>query len=74
MVTLILPISVVICVKDLNDWVTSEFFFRDYADKYCTVIFRWCGCPHQRKGLKDEESLSAFSSKVLPVAVDPGLE
>lgn len=29
MVILILSISVVIFVKDLNDWGTLEFFFRD---------------------------------------------
>ena len=29
MVTLVLSISVIIFVKDLNDWGTSEFFFRE---------------------------------------------
>lgn len=59
MVTLVLSISVIIFVKDLNDWGTSEFFFRD---SMLTSIVPWfsggAGCPNTRgRDLKDESLL-----------------
>lgn len=76
MVTLILPISAVICVKDLNDWGTSEFFFRD---SMLTSIVPWfsggAGCPNTRgRDLKDESLSAFFWTKYFLWQWVPGLE